>query len=158
MRVWLGALVMIVMAVVASACVGPVPDTSEPATPTPSDTPRASSATAVSPPASASGAPGRVACPDIVTCLPVARALRDAGVRDAGENETLVYAPRCGPTTSCPPGVHILAVMVPAHWRLGDPFQAWTVEGPEDKLEVSAWPRSSLPEDVLVVVRAYVDR
>jgi hypothetical protein len=52
----------------------------------------------------------------------------------------------------------VIAVRVPTTWRLGDPFRAWSVDGPEDDLTVAEWTRGSLPEDVIVVLRSYVDR
>ena len=107
-------------------------------------------------PGGPSPVPGRVACPDIASCLAVSKALSRVAPDAPADNETLVFAPNCGPGTSCQPGVHIVAVLVPNSWRLGDDFRAWLVDGPEDALVVTDWPLDSLPERVLTVVRSYV--
>jgi hypothetical protein len=101
-------------------------------------------------------APGAMACPDIPVCLPVFAALNGWIPNPLPDGTLLVIAPSCAPNTPCASGIHVIAVLVPGTWRLGDAATAWSVDGLEGSLTVKRWSKPSLPEHVLLVVRATV--
>jgi len=103
-------------------------------------------------------APGAVACPDIPVCLPVFAALNGSIPNPLPDGTLLVFAPSCAPNAPCATGIHVIAVLVPVTWRLGDATTAWSVDGLEGSLVVKRWSKPSLPEHVLVAVRAAVGR